>query len=325
MDLSETVELTVGARWYDIEVDFEGSANSSFYNGFGAPDTQQFGSNLSAQYAPGNANGYPDKAASDGVIGKATLAWNKSEDVMMYVTWSEGFRPGLLNRPVGSTNADGSYTVKPEVESDEVTNYEFGWKAVLSDGALRFNGSVFMVDVSGLQSTIFDPSIVNLFFSDNAADAEILGAEGDFTYLTENGLIVSGAFSLLDTEITKSLVPTDDVVVGSKLAFAPGFQANLGLRKEWGMSSGNLGHWQAQFVHSRKSFSDIMAPNKATQAPYSYGNFRAGMSNDSWMAEIYINNVTDERAEISNTFVFDRPRVAVIRPTTYGVRYKLKF
>ena len=35
MDVSETSELTVGARWYDIEVDFEGSANSSFYNGFG--------------------------------------------------------------------------------------------------------------------------------------------------------------------------------------------------------------------------------------------------------------------------------------------------
>ena len=257
------------------------------------------------------------KRQTDGVIGKATLAWNKSEDVMMYVTWSEGFRPGLLNRPVGSTSPDGSYTVKPEVKSDEVTNYEFGWKTVLNDGALRFNGSVFMVDVSGLQSTIFDPSIVNLFFSDNAADAEILGAEGDFMYVTGNGLMLSGAFSLLDTEITKSLVPTADVVVGSDLAFAPGFQGNLGARKEWGMSSGNTGHWQAQFVHSRKSYSDIMAPNKATQAQYSYANIRAGISNDSWTAEMYINNITDERAEISNTFVFDRPRVAVIRPTTY--------
>ena len=323
--LSDTSELSVGARWYDIEVDFEGSANSSFYNGFGNPDTQQFGSNLSAQYAPGNANGYPDKAQTDGVIGKVTYSWNPSEDVMYYATWSEGFRPGLLNRPVGSSSPDGSYTVKPAVDSDEVTNYEFGWKAVLQDGALRFNGSVFMVDVSGLQSTIFDPSIVNLFFSDNAADAEILGAEGDFIYVTDNGLMLSGAFSLLDTEITKSLVPTADVVVGSDLAFAPGFQGNLGARKEWGMSSGNTGHWQAQFVHSRKSYSDIMAPNKATQAQYSYANIRAGISNDSWTAEMYINNITDERAEISNTFVFDRPRVAVIRPTTFGVRYKLKF
>jgi outer membrane receptor protein involved in Fe transport len=323
--LNDTSELSVGARWYDIEVDFEGSANSSFYNGFGNPDTQQFGSNLSAQYAPGNANGYPDKAQTDGVIGKVTYSWNKSEDVMYYVTWSEGFRPGLLNRPVGSSSPDGSYTVKPVVDSDEVTNYEFGWKAVLQDGALRFNGSVYMVDVSGLQSTIFDPSIVNLFFSDNAADAEIRGAEGDIVYYTDNGLILSSAFSILHTEITKSLVPTADVVVGSHLAFAPGFQANFTARKEWGTSTGNTGHWQAQFNHSRASDSDIMEPNRATQASYFLTNIRAGVSNDNWMAEMYIDNVTDERAEISNTFVFDRQRVAVIRPLNIGLRYKLKF
>ena len=323
--LSDTSELSVGARWYDIEVDFEGSANSSFYNGFGNPDTQQFGSNLSAQYAPGNANGYPDKAATDGVIGKVTYSWNKSEDTMLYVTMSEGFRPGLLNRPVGSSSPDGSYTVKPSIESDEITNYEFGWKAVLQDGALRFNGSVFMVDVSGLQSTIFDPSIVNLFFSDNAADAEIKGVEGDILYYTDSGLILSGAFSILNTEITKSLVPTADVVVGSDLAFAPGFQANFTARKEWGTSSGNTGHWQAQFNHSRASDSDIMEPNRATQASYFLTNIRAGVSNDSWTAEMYIDNVFDERAEISNTFVFDRQRVAVIRPLNLGFRYKVKF
>ena len=323
--LSDTSELSVGARWYDIEVDFEGSANSSFYNGFGNPDTQQFGSNLSAQYAPGNANGYPDKAATDGVIGKVTYSWDKSEDVMYYVTWSEGFRPGLLNRPVGSSSPDGSYTVKPSIDSDEITNYEFGWKAVLQDGALRFNGSVFMVDVSGLQSTIFDPSIVNLFFSDNAADAEIKGVEGDILYYTDSGLILSGAFSILNTEITKSLVPTADVVVGSHLAFAPGFQANFSARKEWGTSMGNTGHWQAQFNHSRASDSDIMEPNRATQASYFLANIRAGVSNDSWTAEMYIDNVFDERAEISNTFVFDRQRVAVIRPLNLGFRYKVKF
>ena len=326
VDLSDTVELTVGARWYDIEVDFEGSANSSFGNGFGNTDQQKFGSNLSAQYAPGNANGYPDTAQTDGVIGKATLAWNKSEDVMYYVTWSEGFRPGLLNRPVGSSNADGSYVVKPEVKSDEVTNLEFGWKTVLRDGKLRFNGSAFMVDVSGLQSTIFDPSIVNLFFSDNAADADITGLEGDFVYYTNvNGLVVSGAFSMLDTEITKSLVPTSDVVVGSDLAFAPGSQANLTARKEWGMSSGNTGHWQLQMARSEKSFSDIMAPNKAIQRSHHFVNMRYGMSNDEWTAELYIDNVTDKRAEISNTFVFDRSRLSVIKPRTLGLRYKKSF
>ena len=324
--LSDTSELTLGLRWYDIQVDFEGSANSSFYNGFGAPDTQQFGSNLSAQYAPGNANGYPDKAKTDGTIGKVTYSWNPSDDVMYYVTWSEGFRPGLLNRPVGASNAAGTYSVKPEVKSDEVTNTEFGWKTILKDGQLRFNGSVFMIDVEGLQSTIFDPSIVNLFFSDNAADGDIKGVEGDFTYFAnKEGLTIAGAFSLLDTELTKKLVPTDDVVVGSDMAFAPGMQFNLRARQEWGMSNGNIGHAQVQLTHSDDSFSDIMEPNKAVQSSYSTIDLRFGISNDDMTAELYIDNVTDERGEISNTFVFDRQRVSYIRPTTVGIRYKKNF
>ena len=326
VDLSDTMELTVGARWYDIAVDLEGSANSSFYNFNAATESTCCGANLSTQYAPGNPNGYPDKAETDGVIGKATLSWNPSEDIMYYVTWSEGFRPGLLNRPVGATNPDGTYSVKAEVDTDEVTNYEFGWKTVLRDGQLRFNGSAFMVDISGLQSTVFDPSIVNLFFSDNAADAEIRGIEGDFIYYTNrNGLVVSGAFSSLDTEITKSLVPTADVVVGADLAFAPGFQANLAVRKEWGMSSGNTGHLQLQAARSEKSFSDIMEPNKAVQSSHHFINFRYGMGNDDWSAELYVDNVTDKRAQISNTFVFDRQRVAVIKPRTLGLRYKRNF
>jgi len=326
VDLSDTMELTVGARWYDIAVDLEGSANSSFYNFNAATESTCCGANLSTQYAPGNPNGYPDKAETDGVIGKATLSWNPSEDVMYYLTWSEGFRPGLLNRPVGASNPDGTYSVKAEVDTDEVTNYEFGWKTVLRDGQLRFNGSAFMVDVSGLQSTVFDPSIVNLFFSDNAADAEISGIEGDFVYYTNrNGLVVSGAFSSLDTEITKSLVPTADVVVGADLAFAPGFQANLAVRKEWGMSSGNTGHLQLQAARSEKSFSDIMEPNKAVQSSHHFINFRYGMSNDDWSAELYVDNITDQRAQISNTFVFDRQRISVIKPRTLGLRYKRSF
>ncbi len=322
--LSDTSELTIGARWYDIEVDFEGSANSNFYNG--SSDVQRFGTNLSAQYAPGNPNGYPDKAATDGVIGKVTYSWNPSEDIMYYVTWSEGFRPGLLNRPVGATNPDGTYSVKPVVESDEITNLEFGWKAISENGQLRFNGSAFKVDVEGLQSTIFDPSIVNLFFSDNAANAEISGIEGDFVYYTNvDGLSIAGAFSFLDTEITESLVPTNDVIVGSPLAFAPRVQTNLRIRQEFGMSGGNVGHLQAQYNFSDDSDSDIMEPNRANQGSYSFINIRAGVTAEDYMIELYVDNVTDERAEISNTFVFDRQRLAVNRPTTIGVRVKKSF
>ena len=340
IDMSETSELTVGVRWYDIEVDLEGSANSSFSTGFipaGAiqNDRQRYGTNLSVKYnGPGGNSGnpgldalnYPDKAETDGVIGKITYSWNPSEDIMYYVTWSEGFRPGLLNRPGGSSTPDGAYTVPPITESDEVTNYEFGWKTVLSDGQLKFNGSLFMVDIAGLQTSILDPSITNLFFSDNAADAEITGLEGDFQYYPNvDGLIVSGAFSILETEITKTLTTSKDVVVGQDLAFAPGMQGNISVRKEWDLSSGNMGHALAQFTFSDDSYSDIILPNREQQDSYSFINLRAGVSNDMGLVELYVDNVTDERGEISNNYVFDRARVTYIRPTTVGLRFKRNF
>jgi iron complex outermembrane receptor protein len=322
--LQDDVELTLGARYYDIAVDLEGSANGAYGNKGADTDPGGGGANLSVQYGPNNPNGYPDKAETDGVIGKATLSWNPTEDTMYYVTWSEGFRPGLLNRPAGVSS--GNYTIPAVTDTDEVTNFEFGWKATLMDGALRFNGSAFMVDVTGLQSTIFDAAIVNLFFSDNAADAEISGVEGDFVYVTGNGLTLSGAFSILDSEIVKNLVPaTGDIVVGDSLAFAPEYQANLAARKEWGLSSGNTGHWQAQMTMSDSSYSDIMQPNRAVQDAYSLFNLRAGVSNDEWMAELYLDNVTDKRADISNTFIFDRERVGIVKPRTLGIRYKKSF
>ena len=57
---------------------------------------------------------------------------------------------------------------------------------------------------------------------------------------------------MLDSEIKKSLT-TGDVVAGMPLAFAPEMQGNIAVRKEWGMSSGNMGHIQAQVTWSDES------------------------------------------------------------------------
>ena len=120
-------------------------------------------------------------------------------------------------------------------------------------------------------------------------------------------------------------MPTNDVTVGGDMAFAPGMQFNLRFRQEWEMSNGNLGHAQLAITHSDDSYSDIMEPNKARQDSFSYMDVRVGVSNDTMTAELYIDNLNDERAEISNTFVFDRQRVSYIRPTTIGIRYKHNF
>ncbi len=328
IDLSDEFALTIGARNYEIEVDLEGSANSSFGN-FGAnrTDGQRFGTNISQQFMPGNAVGAPDKAVADGTIFKVTLDWRPQAAHLYYVTLSEGFRPGLLNRPGGRPSADGSGFVVPfELETDEVVNLEFGMKADFGN-AFRLNAALFSVDVENLQTTIFDTSIVNLFFSDNAADAEVTGFEADFTWLPAgaDGLTIAGAVSVLDTEITRKITPTNDVRVGDELAFAPEFQGNLRARYEWEMSGGMTAHIMPMISWSSESYSDIIRINRDRIDSWTMLDLSLGVSRDNWLVELYARNLTDERAEVSRSFVFDTKHVTYAQPRTFGIRANFDF
>lgn len=354
-DMNETWSVTAGLRWYDIEVDFDGSANSSFCNS-GGTDVNAFGTDISdlyngdGQYTfrgscdPANHITYtlddiddpatpaavagalraPDSAETDGVIGKFSVSYTPNDNTLLYATWSEGFRPGLLNRPGGASGPNG-YTVPFVLDTDEVVNYEAGWKLDLLDGTLRFNGSVFYVEVENLQTTIFDPSITNLFFSDNAADAEIIGMEGDFIWNTSEHLTISGAFSVLDTEITKVLTPTNDVRKGGELAYAPDFQGNLRARYEWYSDSGLAYHVMPHVSYSASSQSDVITINNSEMDSWLLTGLTVGVSSEEWSAELYVDNLFDEEVELSSSFVFDRERVTYARPQTIGVRFSFDF
>lgn len=355
-DLTPQLALTVGARWYDIEVDLEGGANSSFCNLIG-PDVNAFGTDISDLYngdgqvtfrgtcdpdaqitytmdtidqAPDQVaaalRGAPDVAATDGVIGKLSLSWRPSANQLWFATVSEGFRAGLLNRPGGAAGP-GDFRVPFALDTDEVTNYELGWKLDLMDQSLRLNGSVFYVEIDDLQTTIFDPSISNLFFSDNAANAEILGLEGNVTWAPASvpGLTVTGAFSFLDTEITDVLTPTDDVREGDELAFAPAFQGNLRARYEWELENGLRAHVMPHVSYSDSSFTDIITINRQELDSWTMLGVTAGVSTMDWTAELFVDNLTDEAAELSGSFVYDRTRTTLARPLTAGVRVSYNF
>ncbi len=358
--IPDILSATFGARYYDVEVDFEGSANGSFCNS-GGTDQNAFGTNISDLYdgdgsftfigscsadlrqtftlndslediqAAGlsatqaqqvfNAVRAPDTASTSGTIFKGTVTLTPTEDLLFYVTYSEGFRPGVLNRPGGALGPNG-FVVPFEVDTDEVTNYELGWKTELIDGQVRLNGSAFFVDITNLQTQIFDPSITNLFFSANAADAEIYGLEADFVIAPYSlpGFSVAGAFSILDTEITDILIPTTDVLEGSELAYAPSFQGNIRARYEWDLSDTLEAYIQPQMSYSASKFTDVVEINKLKLDSYTLFDLSFGVKADQWRVEIFGENLTDERAQISGNFGNDRPRIVVNRPLTVGVR-----
>ena len=371
--IPDTLTATFGTRYFDVDVDLEGTANASFCNSFQA-DAQAFGTDVndlfdgdgiftftgdcspasriafdiannqtveeilaelsavdpSATLAQAsqifNALRAPDEATTDGFIFKGNLSWTPTEDLLFYFTYSEGFRPGLLNRPGGAAGPDG-FVVPFAVDTDELTNWEIGWKTTLFDNQLRFNGNVFFLEIDNLQTTIFDPSITNLFFSDNAANAETIGLEGDFTIAPNivPGLIIGGGFSILDTEITDVLTPTGDVIEGEELAFAPNFQGNLYTRYEWDVTPEYGAHVQAQVGHSGSSRSDIIEINSTNVAGYTTVNLSAGVRKDNWSGEVFAENINNSNGVTTANFLNDVDRLTRLRPRTIGVRFRFDY
>ena len=350
-----TLNATIGARHYDVSSDMEGSANGVFNMlGNSNPDIDSAldfgdvggdgalkadlnetpsdaprgaGTNITAKYGADRDAGVPDAAEDKGEVYKFSLAYTPREDLMVYATYSEGFRPGLLNRPGGKTNNVTGGKVPFEVKSDKVENQEIGIKTTTADGRLRVNANAFVVEITDLQTTIFDPAVTNLFFSDNAADAEITGLEGTITWLPKfsENLTVNAAFSMLDSEVTKNKTGTDDVKEGAALPFAPELQYSVSARYEWQTESGLTAHIMPSFTYSDEKYSDLIEINRTLIQDYSLLNLTAGLTSEDWGIEFYADNITDERAEQSRNYVQHQDRATIIRPLTIGIRLSQDF
>ena len=174
-------------------------------------------------------------------IYKASLDWTPVEDVMLFATYSEGYRPATSNRNAGtfSSNQSGvfeNYVVPVVATTDTLTSYELGVKGTFLDNTLRVNATVYRSEIDDLQMSRFDPSnVAFLFFIENVGDAEATGLDVDFQWAASGSLTIAGAFSLLDTELTELNRQLQGIAVpkGSELPLAPSFAGNLRARYEF--------------------------------------------------------------------------------------------
>lgn len=294
---------TLGARYYDIETALVGSSN---FATLGEMDTDN-GRNFDAIFA----GLLPLK--EDDIILKGSVNYNLGDASLFFFTYSEGFRPGGFNR-VDDPGVPLTYV------SDEVTNYELGWKTTLLDGALRFNGSIYRIDWDSLQLGVTDFDISVLTFTLNAADAEITGFEGNVTWAVTDDFTLTGAWSYNDTEMVT--VPVTDTPIagsGSQLALAPEVQFNVSGRYYWPM-----GEWSpyAQLVYAftDEQFSSIVLDNRFEQKSYDTVDAAFGVESDNLTVELFAENLTDERAELFINSLDTDLRITTNRPRTIGLR-----
>ena len=296
-DITEKLTLTGGGRLYKFD--------NSLVGFFGYNNPGYSGNPVYACQGPAVVDGSPctnldKRTKKTDFIHKLNLTYKFTDDVMMYATWSRGFRPGGINRR-------GSL---PPYGSDTLDNYELGWKT--SFGPVRFNGAVYQQDWKNIQLSFLGAN--GLSEVRNAGIARIRGVEADVSYRS-GGFSLSAGGSYNDATIRRDFcavanadfdctTPGNDLLApsGARLPVTAKFKGNAVARYEFPIG-GVDGHVQFAVNHIGKRRSDLRTLENDI-----VGNFKAyttadvsiGVKGEGWDAELFATNLFDSRGVINS-------------------------
>ncbi len=128
------------------------------------------------------------------------LIFDSNDNVMLYASWSEGFKSGSFDFRANNRNFYPTMEDSFEFDDEEASNIEFGGKFILGNGSAELNAALYFTEFDDLQISIFDGVLG--FNVGNAASAEVQGAELDFRWAMTDRLTVYGGLAYTDFEFT---------------------------------------------------------------------------------------------------------------------------
>jgi iron complex outermembrane receptor protein len=354
-DLTDKLELTVGARFFKPEVTVKGffgyglgfnpsrAPGSRVGDGLLEPgDPRNGGSGaFSPQGAGWSRNGEwrcrsqvaykdapcqnVDKGISESdSIARVNLRWKPTDDAMMYLTWSEGYRPGGINRN----------PFLPDYVSDFLTNYEVGWKTEWMDRRLQFNGALFLQKWDDFQVSF--QGLNGITQVDNGPSAEVRGLETQMQALVTDNLMLSVTAAFYESELKSAYANTDNSInspAGTPLPITPRFKGNMVGRYSFKLGDFDA-HLQGAFTYSGSAASRLGIADNAIigdlEASETF-DFSAGIRKDSYALELFWQNATNEDATMYRTAQCAEDKCGVQpyglrqRPMTIGLRFSQKF
>jgi len=353
-DLTDSLELTVGARFFEPEVTVNGffgyglgfsparaptgaEPGALANGGSGAFSPMGQGWSRNGEYRCKSQAAYKDapcqnvaKSISESErIGRVNLRWKASEDAMFYATWSEGYRPGGINRNPFA----GDYI------SDFLTNYELGWKTTWLDNRLQFNGALFMQSWDDFQIGFQGANGITQVA--NGPSAEVNGIETQVQWLPADNLLISATGAFYDSELKDDYSNFDaagnvvsvNAPKGTALPITPKFKGNVVAR--YGFNVGDFdAHVQGSVAHAGKAASRLALDANAIIGDIEANttlDFSAGIARDSYTLEFFVQNLSNEDAALYKTSQCAesvcgvQPYGVRPQPRTFGLKFSQKF
>jgi iron complex outermembrane receptor protein len=230
---------------------------------------------------------------------RAALSYQPTDDVLLFASYSTGFKSGGFNSGAGSV----ALNERRLFDRETVESYEVGAKTSWLDNTLQANLTFYRMDIAGFQDRSFDGVS---FIVRNAGNLRHQGFEFDLRMAPTRNFVVNAALAYLDSEFTSypggaglpGIGGVQDLQ-GTRNNYAPEFSGNVGAT--W---SGDIGNSSMRWLlNGNVSFvSDINVGqvtdnNRQTiQNGYALVNARLQFSgaDDRWSLAVFGNNLTDE-------------------------------
>ena len=249
-----------------------------------------------------------------------------NDNLSVFARVATGFRPGGPNViPVGAPpGTPGSY------DSDELTNYELGFRADSPSGRFALDVTAYFLDWEDVQ--LF-AQINGVGLNANGGTAESKGVEFAVTGRPVDGLTLSLNGAYTDAYLTEDTDPLVGGRDGDPLPYVPEWSFGADANYEWQVMGDALAYVGANvgFVDDRPVDFNNLAPDGSVREAEGYTtvNARAGIDFGRWSIEIYGRNLSDEEGvnNILSEGVLPNGNVGLglIRPRTYGLALGASF
>lgn len=314
--IRSTLEVTLGARWFRDSVDF--FQDTTFY---GAEALLFASDPTNIDPATGDVTVYfGDGLTSEDVLLKAAAAWYAADNAMLYASVSRGFRSGTPN--LFSALQSGPPIVRP----DFVVNSEIGAKTEWFDNRLILNVAAYRIDWTDFQGLLIGTACLGnacgipFAHLGNGGDAVVRGAELQAQFRPLETLTLGLGLGYNEGEITDP-DPANEVKQGSELPNKPKWTVNVSANYAmplWGSIMGEVGGSYTWVDKQLTVFQTEDIPDGVPIESYSMFKATLGVSGDNWRAQIFGENLTDERVIVARSL--PSPQSSVMRPRTIGLR-----
>lgn len=312
-NITDRWSVTGGVRYYDY--DFQASS---------AVDIPLFRTVFDGDAPDSIVLDFQDVGQKDnGFLFKFNTSFDVTDDVLVYATYSEGFRTGSANgvalcpNPLPNTQIVCALPNEFQYFPDTTNNYELGFKSQFADNTVTLNGAVYYIKWNGPQvasATVNGSQPITI----NGAGAESKGFELALNWRPVPGLEIGGSYAYTDPKFTKDAIdliayfvppgfsaPDDgngnedrlDGLAGDRLPGSPKSKLSLNasyetpltdtidLRFGWGMTA------QSNVLRTAGNRG-----NGYVIPGFAINNFSISAKTDAWTVTLYADNAFNKYA-----------------------------